>query len=176
MSALARKGEISLDALRDLLQQRFPGAAALDRPKSGVLPSGIAEVDSLLPGGLPRGAMSLALGSVSSGKTGLALTFARQVTAQGGRLAWVHSGTFSAPSAEQAGVALAGLLSVRVASLEEAHRVTDFLLRYQAFDLVVLDMVRRGGSGGRGAGQAGHDGFTMDFWISLKILTWHDTE
>jgi hypothetical protein len=111
------------------------------------LPSGLDSLDTLLPGGLPCGALSLFCGFVSCGKTGLALAFAAQLTRDGGRLAWIHQGGFSAPSAQQAGVQLSSLLAVRVQSFEEARRCADFLLRYQAFHLVVLDWPGRGGSG-----------------------------
>jgi len=75
------------------------------------------------------------------------LGFAAQLTRSGGRLAWVHQGGFSAPSAQQAGVLLDSLLAVRVSSFAEARRCADFLLRYQAFELVVLDWPGRGGGG-----------------------------
>jgi len=135
-----------LASLRDLLRQRFPEAAPLDAPSSGVLPSGIKPLDALLPGGLPCGALSLFSGGVSCGKTSLALAFAASLSHEGGRLAWVHQGGFSTASARQAGVCLESLLAVRVSSFEEARRCTDFLLRHQAFDLVVLDWPGRGGS------------------------------
>jgi len=144
-TAIAAGG--TLDSLRALLRQRFPEAVPLDAPSSGILPSGLLPLDELLPGGLPRGALSLFSGFVSCGKTGLALAFAARLTREGGRLAWVHQGGFSAPSAQQAGVDLDSLLVVRASSFEEARRCTDFLLRYQAFELVVLDWPGRGGPG-----------------------------
>ena len=136
-----------LASLRNLLRERFPEAAPLDAPSSGILPSGLSALDALLPGGLPCGALSLFSGGVSCGKTGLALAFAAPLTRSGGRLAWVHQGGFSAASAQQAGVCLDSLLAVRVSSFEEARRCADFLLRYQAFHLVVLDWPGRGGAG-----------------------------
>ena len=137
----------TLASLRSLLRQRFPESTLQGAPSSGVLPGGLAVLDGLLPGGLPCGAITLFSGFVSSGKTGLALGFAAQLTRSGGRLAWVHQGGFSAPSAQQAGVLLDSLLAVRVSSFAEARRCADFLLRYQAFELVVLDWPGRGGGG-----------------------------
>jgi len=136
-----------IEALRDLLRQRFPEAAPLDGPNSGLLPSGIEAVDALLSGGIPRGALSLLSGSVSCGKTGLALAFAAEITRQQGRLAWVHQGSFSAPSARHAGVDLEAVLTVRVESFPQARRCVDFLLRWQAFQGVVVDWPGFGGSG-----------------------------
>lgn len=136
-----------LDSLRELLRQRFPGAVPLEGTAPGALASGLAPLDSLLQGGLPLGALSLLCGSASCGKTGLALAFAAELTQQGGRLAWVHQGSFSSPSARHAGVDLEALLSVRVDSFEQARRCADFLLRWQAFHLVVLDWPGRGGPG-----------------------------
>ncbi|MEE2830630.1 MAG: ATPase domain-containing protein [Myxococcota bacterium] len=135
-----------LESLKELLKQRFPDATSLDPPSCGILPSGIVGLDALLPGGLPRGALSLLSGGVSCGKTGLALAFAAELTRQGGKLAWLHQGAFSAPSAWQAGVDLEGLLAVQVDSFDQARRCADFLLRWQAFELVVLDWPGHGGS------------------------------
>lgn len=138
----------SLASLRSLLRQRFPDATLQGPATPGVLPGEITALDALLPGGLPRGAITLFSGFVSSGKTGLALAFAAALTRSGGRLAWVHQGSFSAPSAQQAGVDLDSLLAVRTSSFEETRRCADFLLRYQAFELVVVDWPGRSAGGG----------------------------
>ncbi len=136
-------------ALRDLLQQRFPGTNQLDKPAVGILPTGVAGIDRLLPGGLPRGAVSLLSGPASSGKTGAALGIVAGLTGQAGQAAWVHRGAFSPASAAWAGVQARHLVLVQVESDSEALRCTDFLLRWQAFDLVVLDWIGRGGHGSR---------------------------
>jgi len=142
-----RSSAEELESLRSLLRQRFPDATLPGPVAPGVLSCEITALDALLPGGLPRGAMTLFSGFVSSGKTGLALAFASNLTRSGGRLAWVHQGSFSAPSAQQAGVELDSLLAVRTSSFEETRRCADFLLRYQAFELVVIDWPGRGGGG-----------------------------
>jgi len=136
-----------MEALRQQLKSRFPGAVALSLPEHGVLPSGIEGLDSLLPGGLPCGALTLVTGGPSSGKTGLALAFAASITGKEGSVAWVHGGAFSAPSADHGGVDLCRLLHVQTESREEALRCADFVLRWQSFHLVVLDWVWGGGSG-----------------------------
>ncbi len=136
-------------ALRELLKQRFPGTTQLDKPDVGVLPTGVPGIDRLLPGGLPRGSVSLLSGPPSSGKTGAALRVVAGLTAQRGQVAWVHRGAFSPASAAWAGVEPDNLLQVQAESDSEALRCTDFLLRWQAFHLVVLDWIGRGGHGSR---------------------------
>ena len=137
-----------LSSLRALLRTRFPTVRGRDQPEYGTLPTGLAAVDALLPGGVPRGALTLFSGAASSGKTSLALAVAAGWTRQGGVVGWVHQGAWSPPSAAHAGIDPGRLLSVRAGSGEQALRCTDFLLRWQAFPLVVLDWT---GSGGRGA-------------------------
>ena len=136
-------------ALRALLKQKFPGTTQVDKPDLGVLPTGVPGIDRLVPGGLPRGAVSLLSGPPSSGKTGAALRVVAQLTASGGQAAWVHRGAFSPASAAWAGVEPRNLLQVQTESNSEALRCADFLLRWQAFHLVILDWVGRGGHGNR---------------------------
>jgi len=138
-----------ISALRALLKQKFPGTTQHDKPDLGSLPTGVPGIDRLLPGGLPRGAVSLLSGPPSSGKTGAALRVVANLTTDGGQVAWVHRGAFSAASAAWAGVAPRNLLQVQAESSSEALRCADFLLRWQAFHLVVLDWVGRGGHGSR---------------------------
>ncbi len=146
-AALQSRGEV-LAALREELGKRFPGTSTLDEPLCGVLESGIASVDALLPGGLPRGAMSLFSGAPSSGKTSLALSFLAPCTRRGDWAAWVHTGGFSTPSAAHARVDVERLLQVRAEDSEQALRCADVLLRWRAFSLVVLDWTGKGGRGG----------------------------
>jgi len=131
-----------LDELRDLLRSKFPGAGVLDRPEYGVLSTGRGELDAVLPGGVPLGAMTLLTGGASCGKTGIALAAAAGVTRGEGRVAWVHDGSLSAPSLAHAGVAPERVLQVRAESTAQALRCTDFLLRWQAFHFLVLDWPR----------------------------------
>ena len=143
--ALDRQAQLA--SLRDLLRTKFPGQGVLDRPEYGFLSSGVAELDQLLGGGLPAGALTLITGGPSCGKTGVALAFCAELTRQGGSVAWVHQGSLSAASVAHAGVVLERLLAVRAGSPVQAQRCTDFLLRWQAFHLVVVDHVGRGGRG-----------------------------
>lgn len=139
----------TVDALRDVLRRRFPGTTLLERPDRGCFASGIPALDDALPGGLPRGAITLFSGGPSSGKTALALTFVSEATLAGHAVAWVHLGAFSAPSAAWAGVALDQLLTVRAASEVQALRCADLLVRAGALPLVVLDWAGRSGAGAR---------------------------
>lgn len=150
-AALAESPVRDVAALRELLQRRFPGTTRLERPHHGVLTTGIGPVDSLLPGGVPRGAATLFSGPPSSGKTGIALRVAAGLTRDGGEVAWVHRGALSVASATWAGVEPARLLQVQAESDLEALRCADILLRWQAFHLVVLDWIGPGGHGGRWA-------------------------
>lgn len=143
--ALDRQAQLA--SLRDLLRTKFPGQGVLDRPEYGFLSSGVPELDELLGGGLPAGALTLITGGPSCGKTGLALAFCAELTRQGGSVAWVHQGGLSAASVAHAGVVLERLLAVRAGSSVQAQRCADFLLRWQAFHLVVMDHPGRGGRG-----------------------------
>jgi hypothetical protein len=134
-------------SLRALLEQRFPNTRHFDKPEYGALSTGIDALDALLPGGVPRGAITLLSGEPSCGKTGIALAVAAELTRQGGQLAWGHDGTLSSAAAAQARVDLGRLLQVRVSSASQALRCADFLLRWNAFHLVVLDWPQRGGRG-----------------------------
>ena len=147
MAEPALDQQAQLASLRELLRTKFPGQGVLDRPEYGFLPSGVARLDELLGGGLPAGALTLITGGPSCGKTGIALSFCAELTRQGGNVAWVHQGTLSAASVAHAGVVLERLLSVRAGSCVQAQRCADFLLRWQAFGLVVIDHAGRGGRG-----------------------------
>jgi recombination protein RecA len=79
-----------------------------------VAPTGVHEVDELLEGGLPVGAITEIVGPESSGRTAVALSFLSHLTRAGRICAWVDvSDTFSPESAAAAGVELPRLLWVR---------------------------------------------------------------
>ena len=167
LPALDRAAKVA--ELRALLQEQHPSAQVLDAPEYGILPSGLVDLDRLLPGGLPRGAMSLFTGRSSSGKTGAALAYVADWTRQGGTVAWLHAGGFSAGSAAQAGVDLRRVLQVRSRSREQAFRCTDYLLRWQAFGLVVVDWV---GRAGRGANWSRLHRLVTGSRTALLVLAW----
>lgn len=148
------------------LAHRFP-AALTPAPRTirEVAATGIAEVDELLDGGLPIGAISELTGLESSGRTSLALAFLARRTAEGRVCAWVDvNDTFDPESAAANGVALRQVLWVRcqdrcqdknaqnrkqqrrqpptrqLTCLDQALRATDLLLQASGFAAIVLDL------------------------------------
>jgi hypothetical protein len=140
------------------LAHRFP-AALTPAPRTirEVAATGIAEVDELLDGGLPIGAISELTGPESSGRTSLALAFLARRTAEGRVCAWVDvNDVFDPESAAANGVALRQVLWVRCQDrnaqnrkqlraqpwvrLDQALRATDLLLQASGFAAIVLDL------------------------------------
>jgi hypothetical protein len=147
------------------LENRFPSALTpAPRTLHEVAPTGISQIDSLLGGGLPVGAISELTGPQSSGRTSLALAFLAQRSAAEQVCAWVDSEDAMDPeSAAANGVSLQHLLWVRcrnfavqaraVASpkstasksrpwtrLDQALRATDLLLQAAGFAAILLDL------------------------------------
>jgi len=149
------------------MQSRFPSALTpAPRTIREVAATGIAEVDLLLDGGLPVGAISELTGPQSSGRTSLALAFLAQRTAEGNVCAWVDAhDCFDPESAAASGVSLKQLLWVRCqdasdvgsrrtggstyrrepalqkgARLDQALQATDLLLQAGGFATLVLDL------------------------------------
>lgn len=97
------------------LARRIP-AALTPRPRiiRPVAPTGIRELDALLNGGIPVGAISEFAGPECSGRTSVALSFVAQVTSSGNVCAWVDvSDGLNPESAAAAGVDLKRLLWAR---------------------------------------------------------------
>ncbi|MGA2218480.1 MAG: ATPase domain-containing protein [Terracidiphilus sp.] len=141
------------------LQHRFPSALTPEqRTVCEVAPTGIEEVDALLDGGLPVGAISEITGAQSSGRTSLALAFVAQRTRDEQVCAWVDvSDALDPESAAASGVALPKLLWIRCrdagtqakgkgsngkpwSRLDQAVRATDLLLQAGGFAAIVLDL------------------------------------
>jgi hypothetical protein len=144
------------------LAHRFPAAlTSAPRTIREVAATGIAEVDELLDGGLPIGAISELTGPESSGRTSLALTFLARCTAENRVCAWVDvNDAFDPESAAANGVALRQVLWVRCQDknaqnrklpreqpgarpwtrLDQALRATDLLLQASGFAAIVLDL------------------------------------
>ena len=134
------------------LERRFPAALSpVPRTIRETAPTGIPEVDRMLDGGLPVGAISEVTGPVSSGRTSLALAFVAGRTREDRVCAWVDAhDAFDSESAAANGVALRQLLWVRCknqsptakpwARLDQALRATDLLLQAGGFAALVLDL------------------------------------
>jgi hypothetical protein len=131
---------------------RIPSALTpLPRQDYPVSPTGIRELDALLDGGLPVGAISEIVGPECSGRTSLALSFVAVMTQAGKVCAWVDvSDTLHPESAAALGVDLARLLWIRCSAstsgrkswsrLEQGLRVSDLLLQAGGFSCIVLDL------------------------------------
>ena len=137
------------------LASRIPGALSF-RPQTTpeLLSCGVAEVDAMLGGGLPLGAITEMTGSHSSGRTTLVLAMLAKVTRQGENCAYIDvSDTLNPISAAALGVDLRRLLWVRIGEsaagkagrsgygrsdiawsrLDHALRATDLLLNTGGF-------------------------------------------
>jgi hypothetical protein len=152
------------------LERRFPAALTpVQRTIREVAATGIPEVDDLLDGGLPVGAISEVTGPESSGRTSVALSFMAGRTREQHVCAWVDAAdSFDPGSAAASGVSLKQLLWVRCQSagaqakgnadtriktgtqiksstrvwtrLDQALRATDLLLQAGGFAAIVLDL------------------------------------
>lgn len=100
------------------LERRFPAALTpVPRTMRETASTRIPEVDCLLDGGLPVGAISEITGPVSSGRTSLAHAFLAARTQEECVCAWVDAhDAFDSESAAASGVALRQLLWVRCKS------------------------------------------------------------
>lgn len=163
----------SAASLRNLielsLESRFPAALTPQpRVRRETVSTGIPQVDAMLHGGLPLGAISEIAGPHSSGRTSLALSVVAGLTSQLRVCAWVDaSDAFDAESAAAAGVSLRQLLWVRCRqsgtvsaavagtrngsqpfhgaansyhALDQALRAADLLLQAGGFSALVLDL------------------------------------
>jgi recombination protein RecA len=100
------------------LAERIPSALTpMARVPYTVAPIGIPEIDLLLHGGFPVGALSEVVGPECSGRTSLALSFIASMTQAGKVCAWVDvSDTLHPESAAAMGVDLSRLLWIRCGS------------------------------------------------------------
>jgi hypothetical protein len=134
------------------LAQRVPAALTLKiKQAPEVFPTGIADVDAMLGGGIPRSSITELSGAASTGKTSFALSVLAEVTQLGNACAWVDvTDTLSPESAAAAGVELRQLLWLRMSAerkqnraesrMNQALAATDRLLQTGGFGVIVLDM------------------------------------
>jgi hypothetical protein len=140
-------------ALEDLLRNRRlhvdgPPLRGTDR-RLQPLPTGIAAIDALLAGGLPRGHVSEVYGPASSGRTAVALAVVAQTTRAGALAAWIDpADRFDPAFAVEAGVVLPRLLWLRgdpreraISGLGGAASAAGTLLGSGLFDIVALDLI-----------------------------------
>jgi hypothetical protein len=137
------------------LANRVPAALTLKIKQAPELfATGIAEVDAVLSGGIPRGSITEISGAASTGKTSFGLSAIAAITQSGAACAWVDvSDAFSPESAAAANIVLKRLLWLRMSAerkkrvtdkpwsrLEQALKATDLLLQAGGFAAIVLDM------------------------------------
>jgi RecA/RadA recombinase len=137
------------------LAQRVPAALTLKIKQAPELFStGVAGVDAMLGGGIPRNSITEVSGAASTGKSSFALSLLTNVTQLGNACAWVDvNDALSPESAAAAGVELRRMLWLRMSAerrqkltdkpwsrLEQALKATDLLLQTGGFAAVVLDM------------------------------------
>ena len=138
MKAAFSKAEIESE-----IASRF-GSAFKQHEKrpAEIISTGIAQVDSFIGGGLPRGAITEVFGPASSGRTSFMLSALAHATDHEEVCALVDANNaFDPASAEHAEIKCERLLWIRCANnLEHAFKATDLLLQGGGFGLVMLDL------------------------------------
>ncbi len=103
--------------------------------------TGVPALDGPLAGGWPQGKVAELCGSLSAGRTSVAMATAAVATARGELVAWLDApNAFDPASASAAGVDLGRVLWVRPRTVEEAVRAAELLLELCGFTVVVLDV------------------------------------
>lgn len=149
--------------IESAFQHRYPSVLT-PRAKTirEVVPTGITQIDSLLEGGIPFGAITELTGPASSGKTTIAHSALASRTREGCVCAWIDAkDSFDPESAAANGISLNRLLWVRCSQtptnkpdartrnpresplwtrLDQALRATDLLLNSAGFSAIVLDL------------------------------------
>jgi len=142
------RGPADAAAFRDLLLVPgiLRGLEAREPPAR--IPTGLDALDALLGGGLPRGALTEIIGRPSAGRTTLASTLLRAVTARHDLAACIDlQNAFDAPHAESAGIDLARILWIRPRSARDALRAALYVLDADGFGLVLVDLDDGGAPG-----------------------------
>ena len=129
--------------LRSQLRTRFDVPFEVrKRLEREQIPTGIAAIDKLTEGGIPRGTLTEICGTESTGRTALVFALLGQATQRGECCAWIDAaGAFDPVSAVEAGVNIDRVLWVNCGgNAQHALKSTDLLIQAGGFGLVVLDM------------------------------------
>jgi hypothetical protein len=146
------RGSQALSALLAELGGRIRPGRRLAREVAGeaaVCPTGIAALDALLGGGLPRGRLSELCGPPSSGRTSLAVALLVESLGRGALAAWIDPADAFDPASAAAALAGRGdlqrLLWIRARTGQEAIRSCERVLETEGFALTVLDLAHPAG-------------------------------
>jgi len=105
------------------------------------LATGIAALDALLGGGIPRGRLTELVGPLAAAKTSLLCAAAALLSRRGELIGWVDVGDALHPAALAANAAdLTRIVWVRPRAAGDALRCTELLLDAGGFGFVVLDL------------------------------------
>ena len=137
------------------LEQAIERIEARPRVRGPVAPTGMPDLDALLPGGgLPRGSLIEWLGPSSSGKTAILRTGLARLRLHGESVAWIDTRhTLYAPDWTDLVSGTGEFWVVRPRTTGEAAWCADLLLRSGAFGAVAFHVADR--SGGRSAERGG---------------------
>lgn len=136
-----RKLDVTLTSARPLVDP----ASRLE----AVVPTGLADLDARLGGGLPRGELSSLAGPPSSGRSSLLCGVLASATRRGELVALIDTrDTFDPESAAAAGVALARLLWVRGGPVSSADSTQSTIERQVDRALKALNLVLQAGGFG----------------------------
>jgi hypothetical protein len=162
-------------ALREVLEQRFPGTSPLVHHTAPTVGLGLEALERACPnGGLPRG--RLTAWAPGAGATALLQHACRSVIERGERAVWVDgAGTLIAQSWR------AGALLVRPRGRQEALECAEELVRSSGFALVVLSgaatvqaervrLSRAVREGGAALVTLDENGFMAGLRVALRLL------
>ncbi|MDQ6932834.1 MAG: hypothetical protein M3160_06630 [Candidatus Eremiobacteraeota bacterium] len=128
--------------LRQTLSERHRAtlAARFTTSDATLLKTDFPQIDRMLGGGFPRGAISCLEGTPSSGRMAIAARLLAKGT-EHGLAAVVDDGSFFPPSVARAGVRLDRLLIVAAEEPLGVGRASDIVLRSGAFSVVLVPAV-----------------------------------
>lgn len=135
---------LKLLQLREMLAERFPGlkmrADELSKKTRAAWPTGLAQFDALLHGGLAKGAITEFVGEKTNCGTAFVIqALLRQAHETNQFIALIDGrDSFDATALEQE--VLSRLLWIRCHNASEAMKCTDILLRDRNLPLVILDL------------------------------------